>query len=94
MATAAECRAALRLRVPELFQPCDRVCALVGAAPLAGIGFTMSLFIGTLAWDTPGNGTPLGIGVLAGSLLSGISGYLMLRCALRGAMSKTAASDR
>jgi Na+:H+ antiporter, NhaA family len=57
--------------------------ALYGAALLAGIGFTMSLFIGTLAWDAPGYGTPLRIGVLAGSLLSGIAGYLLLRFALR-----------
>jgi Na+:H+ antiporter, NhaA family len=57
--------------------------ALYGAALLAGIGFTMSLFIGTLAWDTPGYGTPLRIGVLAGSFLSGITGYLLLRFAPR-----------
>ena len=50
-----------------------------GAALLAGIGFTMSLFIGTLAWDTTDYAAPLRIGVLGGSLLSGVAGYLLLR---------------
>ncbi len=51
---------------------------LYGAGVLAGIGFTMSLFIGTLAWDTADYAAPLRIGVLGGSLLSGIVGYLLL----------------
>ncbi len=50
---------------------------------LAGIGFTMSLFIGTLAWDDLGHAVPLRLGVLGGSLLSGIAGYLVLRVATR-----------
>jgi Na+:H+ antiporter, NhaA family len=56
---------------------------LYGAAVLAGIGFTMSLFIGTLAWDTADHAVPLRLGVLAGSLLSGIVGYGLLRRAIR-----------
>jgi Na+:H+ antiporter, NhaA family len=56
---------------------------LYGAAVLAGIGFTMSLFIGTLAWDTADHAVPLRLGVLAGSLLSGIVGYVLLRRAIR-----------
>ena len=56
---------------------------LYGASLLAGIGFTMSLFIGTLAWDTADYAAPLRIGVLAGSLLSGVVGYLLLLFALR-----------
>ena len=50
-----------------------------GAALLAGIGFTMSLFIGTLAFPESGEAASVRIGVLVGSLLSGISGYLLLR---------------
>jgi len=72
----------VRLRLAQLPDGVDWL-ALYGAALLAGIGFTMSLFIGTLAWDAPGYGTPLRIGVLAGSLLSGVAGYLLLRFALR-----------
>ena len=50
-----------------------------GVAVLTGIGFTMSLFIGNLAFATPENLAEVKIGVLAGSLLSGIAGYLLLR---------------
>ncbi len=58
--------------------------SLYGVAVLAGIGFTMSLFIGTLAWDTADHAAPLRIGVLGGSLLSGIVGYAILLFACRG----------
>ena len=61
--------------------------SLYGAGILAGIGFTMSLFIGTLAWDTADYAAPLRIGVLGGSLLSGIAGYVLLLFALRGPAS-------
>ncbi|HLF11949.1 MAG TPA: Na+/H+ antiporter NhaA, partial [Gammaproteobacteria bacterium] len=40
-----------------------------------------SLFIGTLAFDTPEYATQVRIAVLAGSLLSAITGYLVLRAA-------------
>jgi NhaA family Na+:H+ antiporter len=53
-----------------------------GIALLGGIGFTMSLFIGQLAF--PGDpllGDRVKLGVLAGSLLAAIGGYLALRLA-------------
>jgi NhaA family Na+:H+ antiporter len=52
-----------------------------GAGLLAGIGFTMSLFIGTLAYPDVDHAASVRIGVLSGSLLSGICGYLVLRMA-------------
>ena len=55
---------------------------LWGAATLCGIGFTMSLFIGALAF--PGDAARIDeakLGTLAGSLLSALAGYLILRTA-------------
>lgn len=55
---------------------------IYGVALLAGIGFTMSLFIGTLAFADPEHAAAVRIGVLAGSIMSGIIGYAVLRAVL------------
>lgn len=56
-----------------------------GTAMLAGVGFTMSMFIASLAFsDVPLLMDSSKIGIMAGSLVSGISGYLMLRFCRRG----------
>lgn len=55
-----------------------------GTALLCGVGFTMSLFIGNLAFDE--NAVRLlevKAGVLAGSLVSGIAGYIIIWAATR-----------
>ena len=54
---------------------------LAGVGMLGGIGFTMSLFIGMLAFPDPAQAAPLRLGVLAGSLVSAVAGYLVLRAA-------------
>jgi NhaA family Na+:H+ antiporter len=48
-------------------------------ACLTGVGFTMSLFIGTLAFDDPAQLNGVRLGVLMGSILSGVLGYVLLR---------------
>ena len=50
---------------------------LYGMAVLCGIGFTMSLFIGALAFDDPGLAADVKVGVLAGSLISALLAYLL-----------------
>jgi len=55
---------------------------MVGVSLLCGIGFTMSLFIGLLAFaDDPLLQAKVKIGILAGSLLAGLLGWLVLRLA-------------
>ena len=54
---------------------------MYGASVLTGIGFTMSLFIGTLAFAGPEAAAPLRLGVLTGSILSAVLGYAVLRLA-------------
>jgi NhaA family Na+:H+ antiporter len=55
--------------------------SLLGYACLAGIGFTMSLFIAMLAFDETGPLNAAKSGILAGSLLAGIAGAFVLRIA-------------
>jgi NhaA family Na+:H+ antiporter len=52
-----------------------------GVSLLCGIGFTMSLFIGGLAFVGPEQADAVKIGVLMGSILSAIMGYMVLRLA-------------
>ena len=54
-----------------------------GMALLMGVGFTMSLFIGTLAYDDVVNQNAVRLGVLLGSALSGICGVGVLWMASR-----------
>ncbi len=54
---------------------------LYGVALLCGIGFTMSLFISTLAFEQGGSDISVDdrLGILLGSFLSGVCGYLWLK---------------
>ena len=49
-----------------------------GAGCLAGVGFTMSLFITDLAFNNEALITTAKIGILAASLMSGVLGFLIL----------------
>jgi NhaA family Na+:H+ antiporter len=52
---------------------------LSGVALLTGIGFTMSLFIGSLAFPADGYNPDVRLAVLLASLISGAAGYALLR---------------
>lgn len=56
---------------------------LYGVALLGGVGFTMSLFVGTLAFEFGQHASlhaaMVRTGVITGSLFSGVLGYLLLR---------------
>ncbi len=52
-----------------------------GVALLCGIGFTMSLFIGGLAFTDPALSDAVKIGVLMGSIASAVAGFTLLRFA-------------
>ncbi len=54
---------------------------IYGISLVCGVGFTMSLFIGSLAFDENmlDSTQTIRLGVLTGSLLSGLFGYLFLR---------------
>ena len=74
---------AIRLGLADMPAHAGRV-QLFGVALLCGIGFTMSIFITLLAFpDAPLLQTEAKLGVLIGSLLSGIAGYTVLRVARR-----------
>lgn len=57
--------------------------AMLGVSALAGIGFTMSLFVGALAFPEEALQTPVRFGVLGGSLLSTLLGLALLHVSLR-----------
>ena len=68
---------ATKLRIADL--PTGvRWSHLVGVAALGGIGFTMSLFIGNLAFDEQQMLDAAKLGILLGSLLSGLLGWLLV----------------
>jgi Na+:H+ antiporter, NhaA family len=57
---------------------------IYGVAVLCGIGFTMSLFIGGLAFPSDHLQNQVKLGVFSGSALAAMVGFLVLRCAGKG----------
>ena len=62
---------------------------IYGLALLCGIGFTMSLFIGSLAFPAEGYDIDIRIAVLVASSVSALSGYLLLRSQPRPVQPKS-----
>ena len=52
---------------------------MVGLATTAGVGFTVALFVTSLAFDDAVLADAAKVGILVGSILSGVVGYLVLR---------------
>ncbi len=74
------CWLAIKLKIASL--PRDMSwTSLYGTSALCGIGFTMSLFIGSLAFEGASEALVFDerVGILLGSILSGIMGYLILQ---------------
>jgi len=62
---------------------------LLGVGLLGGIGFTMSLFIGTLAFTDAAHAVELRLGVLTGSVLSALAGLAVLSAFSRAPASSS-----
>lgn len=74
------CYIAIKLKLCQL--PKDATWSqLYGVCLLCGVGFTMSLFIGSLAFEEQGLAyqTQVKVGVLVGSLVSAVAGAYLLR---------------
>ncbi|OOO23250.1 Na(+)/H(+) antiporter NhaA [Agrobacterium pusense] len=56
---------------------------VTGTALLCGIGFTMSLFIGLLAFDDPEVQNHVKVGILMGSVVAGVLGAIVLGASSR-----------
>jgi NhaA family Na+:H+ antiporter len=53
---------------------------VIGVAALAGVGFTMSIFIANLAFaNNPAYMDSAKVGIIAGSVVSGLTGYVILK---------------
>ncbi|WP_374374276.1 Na+/H+ antiporter NhaA [Dongia sp.] len=66
---------------------------MIGLGFVAGIGFTMSLFIGALAFSDPALAAPVRVGVYAGSIVAAVAGLVILANSL-GRASRTRGRDQ
>ena len=77
----------IKLKIAEM-PPRTNWVQLYGVSAIAGIGFTMSLFIGSLAFSTNVYDAQIRLGVLLGSLASATVGYLLLYMAANAQEAK------
>lgn len=78
------CALAIKLKLAEMPRGMTWL-SLYGTSCLCGVGFTMSLFIGSLAFESSGVDLMFDerLGILVGSLLSGVLGALVLHISFR-----------
>ena len=76
--------AAVKLGVAKLPEGVNWL-QMYGVALLCGVGFTMSLFVSSLAFEQVGSSHAVydRLGILCGSLMSAVVGYIVLRIALK-----------
>jgi NhaA family Na+:H+ antiporter len=88
------CWLAIKLNITRLPQGMSWL-SLYGTSTLCGIGFTMSLFVGSLAFEETGINLLFDerLGIIIGSLASGILGYVLLRISLRAHANRPVATD-
>ncbi|MCY3560624.1 MAG: Na+/H+ antiporter NhaA [bacterium] len=67
---------------------------VLGAAIVAGIGFTVALFVTALAFEGSAAGDEAKIGVLAASLVAAVAGLIVLRLAGRRSLAALAPARR
>jgi NhaA family Na+:H+ antiporter len=72
----------IRLKITAL-PPGTKWIHLIGLGFLGGIGFTMSMFISSLAYKDAGLLNHAKIGILMGSLVAGLLGYMILKYTLK-----------
>jgi len=83
------CFVAIKLGIAKLPENVNWTL-LYGVAMLCGVGFTMSLFIGSLAFEQ-NSASPIfqdRLGIVVGSLISGVLGYLLIRYKLNKSASE------
>lgn len=66
---------------------------IIGVGCIAGVGFTMSLFVGSLAFTDAALATPVRLGVYAGSIFSALLGLIILGSALPKSLPAAQAND-
>ncbi len=77
------CFVAIKLGIAKLPENVNWTL-LYGVATLCGVGFTMSLFIGSLAFEQSST-SPIfqdRLGIVVGSIISGVLGYLIIKSAV------------
>lgn len=83
------CFLAIKMRLTEIPNGMNWG-SLYGTGVLCGVGFTMSLFIGSLAFENTGVNRVFDerLGIIVGSILSGVFGYWVLRRSIPLAQEK------